>query len=284
MVETPGRKEEQRAISLKRKMPIIISGNNFDLMNMETGVTIKEDEKYKTGGFDFQNKFNKFSLNSYDKMLKEVGTSYYKNIKLVDESKTKNKEEINNIYPLNYTMTSFGNNYNTIQTESSKYSSQNFRNKMYSSHSNNLSMFNQYMKNITSSSNNIIEKKIKNNKNLSPFIQLKMGTSSLIGSFDKLNLIQKEKEENHQKRNNIFRRGIKDDIQKETKFSLDNINIFAKNIITNRQFGIQEDKRMKTIGGIKNPGKPDLRSFIQEMGIKGKNLRNRNRNVILFPF
>ena len=49
MVETPGRKEEQRAISLKRKMPIIISGNNFDLMNMETGVTIKSLYIYNKG-------------------------------------------------------------------------------------------------------------------------------------------------------------------------------------------------------------------------------------------
>ena len=285
-VETPGRKEETRNISFKKKKPIVIGGNNFDLMKMETGVAIKEDEKYKTGGFDFQNKFNKFSLQSYDKMLKEVESSYYRNIQLRDEFKVKGIEETNNLYPSSYTMTSFGNNYNTIQTEPSNYSSQNFRKKMQMSHTNNFSILNQYMNNIASSSNNIAEKTKRNNQSLKPFIYLTMGASTLISSFDKLNLDQSKKEENHKKRINIFRRGIRDDIQKESKFSLDNINIFTKNIITNKEFGNQEDKRMKTIGGIKNPGKRGLRTLIQEMGIKGKNLRNRNRNNNrnFFPF
>ena len=155
---------------------------------------------------------------------------------------------------------------------------------MQMSHTNNFSMFNQYMNNIASSSNNIAKKTKRNNQSLKPFIHLTMGTSTLISSFDKLNLDQNKKEENHKKRINIFRRGIRDNIQKESKFSLDNINIFTKNIITNKEFGNQEDKKMKTIEGIKSPGKPDLRTLIQEMGIKGKNLRNRSRNRNFFPF
>ena len=32
--------------------PIILSGSNFEIMNKEAGVSIKEKEKYKTGGKD----------------------------------------------------------------------------------------------------------------------------------------------------------------------------------------------------------------------------------------
>ena len=40
--------------------PIVLSGSNFEIMNMEVGVSLKEKEKYKTGGKDFYHKFNKF--------------------------------------------------------------------------------------------------------------------------------------------------------------------------------------------------------------------------------
>ena len=38
------------------------SGDNFNLMNMEVGVMIKQDNKYKSGGKDFFSKFKKSKL------------------------------------------------------------------------------------------------------------------------------------------------------------------------------------------------------------------------------
>ena len=39
---------------------------------MEVGVSIKEKEKYKTGGKDFYHKYNKYSIDNYNKQLKET--------------------------------------------------------------------------------------------------------------------------------------------------------------------------------------------------------------------
>ena len=41
-------------------------GSSFNLMNMEVGVTLREDNQYKSGGKDFFLKFKKYSLLNYD--------------------------------------------------------------------------------------------------------------------------------------------------------------------------------------------------------------------------
>jgi hypothetical protein len=67
--------EENSKSRLAKKLeegPIMPSGSNFELMNMEVGVTIKENEKIKTGGKDFYHKFNKYSIDNYNKQLKET--------------------------------------------------------------------------------------------------------------------------------------------------------------------------------------------------------------------
>ena len=48
------------------------SGNNFDLIIPTTGVVIKnENNKKKSGDFDFKKTFNKYSINDYNKILTE---------------------------------------------------------------------------------------------------------------------------------------------------------------------------------------------------------------------
>ena len=39
---------------------------------MEVGVSLKENEKYKTGGKDFYHKYNKYSMANYNAQLKET--------------------------------------------------------------------------------------------------------------------------------------------------------------------------------------------------------------------
>ena len=51
------------------------SGSCFDLISLEVGVNITEDKKYKTGGKDFFKKFNKYSLDSYNRQLKDTISS-----------------------------------------------------------------------------------------------------------------------------------------------------------------------------------------------------------------
>ena len=283
-IETQDKNDDKKAISLKRRFPIITSGSNFNLMNMEIGVSLKEDEKYKTGGLDFLSKFKKFSLKAYDKKLKEAeaANSLKKNIEFTEEPKSQTIEEINNFYPTNYTMgysTSYGNNnFSSTQTEPNNFMNRNMNmnNRMYST--NNSSMFNQYLKNINYS--NFKNNNQKNNS-FNPFIQLSMGSSSLIGSLDKLNLVSNEEEKNHKKRKNIFRETKKNLLRKEKQIFLDDINNFTKNLMTNKKVEIKGDEKMKTISGIRGPEKPNMREIIQEIGLKGKIMRNRSK--ILAP-
>ena len=282
-IETQDKNEDNKSISSKKRFPIITGGSNFNLMNMEIGVSLKEDEKYKTGGLDFFSKFKKFSLKAYDKKLKEAEASNMlkKNIEIVEDPKSKTIDEMNNFYPTNYTMgysTSYGNNnFSLTQTDPNNFMNRNTINRMYST--NNSSLFNQYIKNINSS--NFKENNRKNNS-FNPFIQLTMGSSSLIGSLDKLNLASNEEEKNHKKRKNIFREAKKNILRKEHKFFLDDINLFTKNIVTNKKIEINGEKKFNTIKGVRNPEKPNVREIIQEIGLKGKIMRNRSKMIAPF--
>ena len=90
-VETNNKNIGIKPISLKKKIPLITSGSNFYLMNMEVGVSLMEDKKFKTGGLDFFNKYKKYSLQVYNKKLKEAEATnnLIKNIEILDEPKTK---------------------------------------------------------------------------------------------------------------------------------------------------------------------------------------------------
>ena len=273
--------DQLRPVSLKRRMPIITSGSNFNLMNMEIGVSIKEDEKYKTGGLDFLSKFKKFSLQAYNKKLKEAEASnnWKKNIEIIDELKTQTIDEMNNYYPSNYTMgynTSYGdNNFSSTQTDPNNFLNRNMKQKMYST--NNSTMFNQYLKNINNSN---YKEKIQKNGSFNPYIHLTIGASSLINTMDNLNLVPNEEEKTYKKRKNIFREKHKNNLRKENKYILNDINLFTKNLITNKRNEVLGEEKMRTIGGGKNPEKPNMREIIQEIGVKGKIMRNRSKILV----
>jgi hypothetical protein len=237
---------------------------------MEVGVSIKEDEKYKTGGLDFLSKFKKFSLKAYDKKLREAEALniYKKNIEIIEEPKTQDIDETNN-YTLGYSTSYANNNFSSIQTESNHYTNKNIINqKMYST--NNSSMFNHYMR-------NTIKEKMKSNNSINPFIHLTIGGSSLLQTMDKLSLVENEEEKNHNKRKNIFRQTKKNFIKRSHKFILDDINLFTKNLVTNKRNEIKLNERMRTIEARRNPEKPNIREIIQEIGVKGKIMRNRSK-------
>ena len=54
------------------KTPYVPVGSCFDKINLEVGVTMKEDKKFKSGGKDFFKKFNKLSKENYNKQLKDT--------------------------------------------------------------------------------------------------------------------------------------------------------------------------------------------------------------------
>ena len=60
------------------KEPIVAAGSNFEIMNPECGVNLKEDEKTKFGGKDFYSKYNKYSIEVFEETLnKTINTNYY---------------------------------------------------------------------------------------------------------------------------------------------------------------------------------------------------------------
>ena len=48
------------------------SGSNFNIINPSVGVKIKEKSKIKSGGFNFYEKFHKFSINEFNKTLQNT--------------------------------------------------------------------------------------------------------------------------------------------------------------------------------------------------------------------
>lgn len=48
------------------------SGSNFEIINPEIGVTVKEDNMAKSGGNHFYDKYKKYSLKDYNKILNEI--------------------------------------------------------------------------------------------------------------------------------------------------------------------------------------------------------------------
>ena len=63
--------EKSEKISEKNKDKVIPSGSNFQIILPNIGVVIKENQKIKEGGREFNKYFKKYSINDYDKILNE---------------------------------------------------------------------------------------------------------------------------------------------------------------------------------------------------------------------
>ena len=66
-------------LSIKKSTSQYAAGSNFDLMNMECGVISKEDTKYKTGGKDFFKKYQRYSIENFERQQNRTQTeNFYK--------------------------------------------------------------------------------------------------------------------------------------------------------------------------------------------------------------
>ena len=66
-------------LSIKKSTSQYAAGSNFDLMNMECGVILKEDTKYKTGGKDFFKKYQRYSIENFERQQNRTQTeNFYK--------------------------------------------------------------------------------------------------------------------------------------------------------------------------------------------------------------
>ena len=270
-------KTENVELKKIKKEPVFPSGSNFDLINMEIGVSIKEDEKFKTGGKDFYKKFNKYSREIYNEKLKESMTANsFLNTKtqiLNDESnRFKTETNFDNTYA-GFNMT--GNQENFNQKDNSKY---------LMTSTNNFGNYN-YISNIINSNNNtnIMTKTATTGMNqsnlLNPSIKLS-NISSLIGSLDRLNLITEREEKLGKNNSNIFREQHKNKLKNLFLNKYTEMDEFTKEILktgelSNREGYKSQGKNMYM--SRKNPEKPSMLELTREIGYKNKPYRNRSK-------
>ena len=247
--------------------PIMLSGSNFEIMNMEVGVSIKENEKFKSGGKDFYHKYNKYSMANYNKKLKET-----------TEMNSFLKTHIENENPMiksdiNY----MGNFTDTYNTSVGFINNSNFNQQMQNSKN--------YQFNTLSNFGNSSIKKKELNSSLSPHLKLSLGAGTLLGSMEKLNLITERKKRQAKKTENIFKKNFVNYASAKELIlpKLEEINKFTSEISTSSNW-MKKNGINNTIGSpFRNPGKPGFKEISREMGIRGKILRNRMKNNIKSP-
>ena len=78
--------EKDQVTEVKIKSPInhdknakIIAGSNFELMNLECGVNLTENNQKKSGGRDYFHKYGRFSFDLYENQLYRTSNSFYTN-------------------------------------------------------------------------------------------------------------------------------------------------------------------------------------------------------------
>jgi len=215
--EKPRRKslvEEKNKINInyftnKYGWKIDPSGSNFKLINPEVGVTVYQSGEIKTGGNQFFEKYKRFSLKDYSKMLKEITDQQEPiNTILKKGKKEENKKEDINDIKLN------------TSSEISKIKK-------------GLNPFNQKIKNIKL---NILKTQKKMNK-----------SQSEIFAYDKISLyknifVNEEKEINKKNEsgffyrinpNDLFLKRMKNMINKNKNKSFQIMDSFNKSIIRN---------------------------------------------------
>ena len=264
-------------IKTKRE-PIYPSGSNYDLMNMEIGVSLRENDKFKTGGKDYFLKYNKYSKDIYEQKLKDSieANSLLKTHLQFD---TNNDEESN-----------INNNFNIskpLNTESNIYNNNNF-NQTYgfnrSVNQNNMLKTDNQSKYLMTTGN--FGNNIFNTSSMNPNIKL-ANISSLMTSMDRLNLITEREEKRAKKTQNIFNKKsmLKQIVLSKNNDKLNEINQFTKEILKTDDWS----KKLSMTNKSSNRGyfsqmkntKPSNREIFREIEYGNKVLRNRSKGIIL---
>ncbi len=217
---------------------------------------MKENKKFKTGGKDFYLKYNKYSLETYNKKLKDTISSN-----------------------INLNLTGLKTIYN-VNSNSDLKKDFNFNESISSN-------LNQGMQTVSTIFNNkrnytISEfnstKHLEMNSSLNPLIKL-TGNFSLKSTINDLDLMN-ENEINHlkQHRKNIFKTKNSFYI-KSNKQKLNEMNQFTKKLISNSEkWGGGVFNNGKKLNPIKMPNKPLKKEIEREVGINGIIMRNRGIN------
>ena len=201
------------------KDPIIAAGSNFEIMNPECGVNLKEDQKTKFGGKDFFRKYNKYSFELFEETLnKTISSNFYSG----QRNSFFNTNPNNNI---NNTNNNISNNVNrNLKKLKSKKIKDDITNSTVGNNNNE-------KKNINLNSmipNEINDKLLVKAKNL----KLALNNLDLISEHDEKYFSEKKKNKNIIKKNKFF-----SDFFKKNRNNYEEINKFAKTLVGSDNWG-----------------------------------------------
>ena len=259
--------EEIKKVDLK---PFIPSGSCFNLINLEVGVSLKENNKYKSGGKDFFSKYKKYSISNFEKQLNDD--------LVLNSLKANTKYEYQNINDNIINSNSISNLKNKFNQENTNSYLDNISQKVksnISTNNNSSSKINQHL------GNKALTKSISSLDNNIPIIALTNGSTSLndiFSSFDSTINLQNKK--NLIKKRNIFRNNKIIKSLKNT-FSLKDIDNFNKAILTNKNFEFNNKKSLSPSSDMRYPEKPLINEIYKEIGFKNSIYRNRNRLMLI---
>ena len=233
------------------KEPVVASGSNFEIMNPECGVTLKENEKTKEGGKDFYSKYNKYSLEVYEETLnRTISSNFYSNQK-------------------NSIMTSnINNNNNTVVNKSlKKLKSKRIKDDAINEVKDDKNINNKNINlMVPNEVNNRIQVKAKN-------LKLALNDLDLIKERDEKYFSAKKKNKNIIKKNNIF----SDYLAKKNRNKYDEINKFAKTLVGSGKWGDSLFPLKRPEGDFKRPQKPQSIELKRELPLNLLNHLPRKR-------
>lgn len=229
------------------------SGDNFSLMQPEIGVVIKNEQldKAKDGGRNFRDKFNRFSLNDYDKLIKTILP--FQNQQKVEYSSNNNSTLI--INPLLNNSNLFQSKVSSIENMTTNFIEPTKPNKL--KHSISLST----MKINSSVRSNL--KIILDTMDELPEINMNYPMSNkMLSSFDESIIPNSNKNES------IFTRIKQINHRTRNNLDLNQVNMFNINLLkSKKEWGSPSNKGVTTSSTFKTPTKPNFSKIVKRNGI-----------------
>ena len=234
------------------------SGDNFSLIQPEIGVVIKNDQlnKTKDGGRNFREKFKRFSLNDYDKLIKTI-------LPFKNQQKVEYSSNTNNISNSTSNINLFMNNSNLLQSKVSSIENMttNFiEPSQLSKLKHSMSMSTMKI-NPSSVRSNL--KIFLNTMDELPEVQMNYPISqNLFSSFDGSPTSKNE---------SILKRIKMNQSTRNRTLDLDQVNMFNINLLkSKKEWGSPSNKGITTSSTFKTPIKPNFSKIVKRNGISIK--------------
>ena len=209
------------------------SGSNFDIINPEVGVSITENRKQKSGGKDFYQKYNRFSLEVFQEQLSKTSNSFFPKLTEQNDIINQTNEIKNNIN-------------NSKRKKSRRFSNRNME-----------KIFEYAKKNKTIGNNNILA--MNNNNNEKNSLSLK--TKNLKIALQDLDLVTEGEMRNLNKtkklNKTIFLKTILNNTRNKSKKEYNDMDKFAKTLVGKDNWGVGSYTEREQYNNFKIPKKSE---------------------------